>query len=168
MRDPTALHEAFRRGDLGAVRVGLGAPVDFPNGPCPPGFGESCLEYAIYHGPLAFIRTLLELGADANYDSQTGFPALIAALSGTAADRYEVIELLLSFAADTERRGVNDYTALHYAVVARDEKAIGLLLAHGADPEARTRIDDHATPLEEAENLGLADAAAMLRKHLRR
>jgi ankyrin repeat protein len=84
MGNPLVLHEAYKRGDLAAVRAELGEPADFPNCTCPPAFGETCLEYAIYHSPLAFIRTLLELGADPNYDSQTGFPALIAALSGTS------------------------------------------------------------------------------------
>ena len=39
------------------------------------------LESAIYHSPLAFIRELLELGANANYPDHAGFPSLIAALS---------------------------------------------------------------------------------------
>ena len=39
-----------------------------------------------------------------------------------------------------------------------------LLLAHGADLNARTRIDDYATPLEEMENLGREQSVAFLRK----
>jgi uncharacterized protein len=39
-----------------------------------------------------------------------------------------------------------------------------LLLAHGADPHARTRIDHCATPLEEAERLGRSAAARILRR----
>jgi hypothetical protein len=39
-----------------------------------------------------------------------------------------------------------------------------LLLAHGADLNARTRIDDYATPLEEMEILGREQAAAFLKK----
>ncbi|MHA1569903.1 MAG: hypothetical protein ACTSXZ_10565 [Alphaproteobacteria bacterium] len=57
----------------------LGDPPDFPNCLCPPGTGEHCLEYAIYHSPLAFVRAPLDLGADPNYHSPGGFPALIAA-----------------------------------------------------------------------------------------
>jgi hypothetical protein len=38
--------------------------------------------YAIYHSPLAFIRILLEIGANPNTPVDDGFPPLIAALSG--------------------------------------------------------------------------------------
>ena len=41
-----------------------------------------------------------------------------------------------------------------------------LLLAHGADLNARTRIDDYATPLEEMEILGREQSVAFLTKAL--
>jgi Ankyrin repeats (many copies) len=72
------------------------------------------LEYAIYHGPLPFVRELLELGADPNYQDHAGFPALIAALSTDRPDRSQLIELL-DAGADIEARGIHDRTPLHYA-----------------------------------------------------
>jgi ankyrin repeat protein len=164
MREAIAIHEAYQRGDLCALKLLLGDPPDFPNCPGPAGVGDIILEYAIYHSPLPFIRTLLELGADPNYRDDAGFPSLIAALSTDRVDRYEIVELLLSFGADIDQRGLNDWTPLHHAAAHDDLEAIALLLAHGADPSARTRIDDHATPLEEAEHLGRAAAARMLRE----
>jgi uncharacterized protein len=161
--DPTNFHEAFTRGDLGAVKHALGDPPGFPNSRGEHAFGEP-LEYAIYHSPLPFIRTLLELGADPSYQDGTGFPSLIAALSTDRSDKYQLLELLLSFGADIQQRGVNDYTPLHYAANLDDADAVELLLAHGADPTARTNIDDFATPLEEAENLGRTKAAEALRR----
>ncbi len=69
---------AFRNGDLSALRAAVADPANIPNGPMPRTIGN-CLEYAIYHSPLAFIRTLLEIGADPNPVNQGGFPPLIAA-----------------------------------------------------------------------------------------
>ena len=54
---------AFRTGDLAALRAAVDDPASVPHGPMPLTVG-SCLDYAIYHSPLAFIRTLLEIGAD--------------------------------------------------------------------------------------------------------
>ena len=165
MNEALAIHDAYVRGDLQALRALLGDPPDFPNCQGPPGMGEIILEYAIYHSPLAFIRELLELGADPNYDEHAGFPSLIAALSSSdRPDMHQTLELLLSFGADVQQRGHNDYTPLHYAAAMEDTGAMELLLAHGADLEARTRIDDYATPLEETEILGREKAATFLRK----
>ena len=54
---------AFRLGDLEALRAAVDDPANMPNGPIPLAIGP-CLEYAIYHSPPVFIRTLLEIGAD--------------------------------------------------------------------------------------------------------
>lgn len=157
MKQALAIHEAYVEGDLGRLRALLGDPRDFPNCLGPSGVGEIPLEYAIYHSPPDFVRTLLELGANANYEDHAGFPSLIAALSCEDPSRgRELLELLLHFGADPDQRGVNDYTPLHYAVTqARDPKAIAILIGAGADPTLRTRIDEYATPLEEAEILGV-------------
>ena len=163
------IDEAFQKGDLDALRAAVDDPAVVPNGRMPPAIG-SCLVYAIYHSPLAFIRTLLEIGADPSPPVEHGFPPLIAALSCTHAtpgatrrkDVDDVLRLLLSSGADPNQRGVNDYTPLHMAVAVRNPLAVQILLEGGADPELRTRIDDCATPAEMAEAAGLADIAAML------
>lgn len=80
------IDDAFRRGDLEALRDSVDDPSVIPNGPMPIEIG-SCLVSAIYHSPLAFIRTLLEIGADPNAPVDDGFPPLIAALSCTRAER---------------------------------------------------------------------------------
>src|SRR5262245_44676504 len=76
------IDEAFRRGDLEALRTAVEDPAIVPNGRMPDSVG-SCLVYAIYHSPGAFIRTLLEIGADSNIPVDDGFPPLIAALTCT-------------------------------------------------------------------------------------
>ena len=163
------IDDAFRAGDLDGLRAALDDPAAVPHGPMPDTIG-SCLVYAIYHSPLSFIRTLLELGADPNAPVDDGFPPLIAALckvrevpgSTARTDVDEVLRLLLASGADPNQRGINDYTPLHMAVEVGYRRAIPILLEAGADPGLRTRIDAYDTPEEMAAAAGLADIAAML------
>ena len=165
------IDDAFRQGDLDALRAAVADPDVVPNGRMPDTIG-SCLVYAIYHSPLAFIRTLLELGADPNAPADDGFPPLIAALScsrdvpGAKArgDVDDIIRLLLSFHADPNQRGINDYTPLHMAVAERNALAIQMLLDGGADPGLRTRIDECETPLDMARSIGRADLVTLLER----
>src|SRR5215510_7956395 len=163
------IDDAFHKGDLRALCEAVEDPALVPNGRMPITIG-SCLVYALYHSPLHFIRTLLEIGADPNAPVDDGFPPLIAALCCTRdepgvnrrTDVDEVLRLLLSFGAGVNQRGINDYTPLHMAVAERNLLAIQRLLDHGADPDLRTRIDEYETPLEMAEAAGLTDSAALL------
>jgi ankyrin repeat protein len=164
---------AFREGSLKQLREALEGHDVIPNGILPRGVGGgSCLEYAIYRSPITFIRELLELGADPNFDDPGGFPPLIAALScsrtvaGSSArsDVCDILRLLLQFRADPNQRGINDYTPLHMAVTEGNLEAVEVLLHHGADKTLRTRIDEYETPLEMAEKAGLHAIAAMLSK----
>ncbi len=162
---------AFRVGDLAALKAAVEDADSVPNGPMPLAIGP-CLEYAIYHSPVAFIRTLLEIGANPNPDrgDHIGFPPLIAALScsrsqpGSPArpDVLDIMKLLLQFGADPNQRGINDYTPLHMAVGEQNLAAVRLLLEAGADPELRTRIDDYETPREMAVSAGLGEIAEAL------
>ena len=129
-----------------------------------------CLEYAIYHSPISFIRELLELDANPNPTDHAGFPPLIAALSCSRphsgspgrTDTADILALLLMFGADPNQRGVNDYTPLHMAVSERHASAAQILLDAGADPRLRTRIDQCETPHEMAERAGLHEMANLL------
>ncbi len=165
---------AFRAGNLAALRAAVDDPASVPNGPMPLAIGP-CLEYAIYHSPLPFIRTLLEIGADPNPvdHDHAGFPPLIAALSCSRPspgspgrpDVQEILEVLLSFRSDPNQRGINDYTPLHMAVSERNPGAVELLLQNGAEPGLRTRIDDCETPREMAEKAGFGEIAELLAAH---
>ena len=160
---------AFREGDLAALRAAVDDPASVPNGPMPLTIG-SCLEYAIYHSPLPFVRTLLEIGADPNPADHAGFPPLIAALSCSRPrpgspgrpDVLEILRLLLAFKSDPNQRGINDYTPLHMAVSENSLQAVELLLQAGAAPRLQTRIDDCETPREMAEKAGLREIAELL------
>jgi ankyrin repeat protein len=43
---------------------------------------------------------------------------------------------------------MNDYTALQVAVIERRSEIVSILLAHGADPLLRTRIDDFESAVD--------------------
>jgi ankyrin repeat protein len=159
----TGFRAAFGAGDLQAVKSMVEEPGEFPNSWIP-ALRTFPLEYAIYHSPVPFIRELLALGADPNYQHEATFPSLLAALSTEREDRYEIVDLLLGAGAHLHQRGVNDYTPLHYAATRNDARAVELLLARGADPTARTRIDELTTPLEEAERLRHEEVAGILRQ----
>src|SRR5918993_2340016 len=140
------LERAMREGNLDATRAAVDAD-GFPNVRDPLTWTH-LLALAISWSPLPFVRDLLDLGADPNFEAADGFPAVYGALSTERADRLELVKLLLARGADPNARGINDYTPLHLAVSQHDEAAMRLLLAHGADPALPTRIDQCATPLE--------------------
>ena len=161
---------AFRASDLAPLRGAIGPVEGFPNIVAHPAIGL-CLTYAIYHSPLALVRALLDAGADVRGDAGDGFPPVIAALStfesapgGPAReDAPALLELLLARGGDVAERGINDFTPLHLAAGIDHLGAVDLLLAHGADPNAMTRIDDCETPLEVALQAGHAEVVARLR-----
>ena len=158
------LNAAYRAGDMAGVKAALGWPEDFPNTPQPMKLasGDRPLVTAISLSPLRFIRQLLDLGADPNYQALDGFPSLFAAIDSPRADACDVLGLLLRYGARTDQRGINDWTPLHHAVARRNLPAVRKLLDHGADPHARTRIDDCSTALEDALSTGFIEAAAAM------
>jgi ankyrin repeat protein len=160
-----ALTLAYRAGDLAGVKAVLGWPEHFPNSPQPfeLASGDRPLVTAINLSPLRFVRQLLDLGADPNYEALDGFPSLFAAIDADRPDRLEVLTLLLQHGARADMRGLNDWTPLHYAVARRNLEAVRLLLERGADPHAKTRIDDFASALEDAESAGFTEAAEAMR-----
>ena len=159
MDNDVALDAAIRAGDMTTLRRLAGDAWPEAVDAC----GASYLILAIYHGPVSLVQALLAAGADPNAPVDDGFPTLFAAIDRVAPGQMDVLAALLAAGADVQQRGANDYTALHYAASRDAADAVRLLLAHGADPAARTRIDHYATALEEAERFGHAVGAAALR-----
>lgn len=160
-----AIDDAFRSGDFEGLGHALGGSSRWfdEHMPFELGLGHP-LEYAIYWSPTAFISKLMDAGSNPNYHDPAGFPAIIAALSTEREDKLDIVRDLVNHGADPNGRGINDWTPLHYAVSLRDLDAIRLLLAAGADPTLKTRIDDYATALEEAEGGGFEAGASLLRE----
>jgi len=86
-----------------------------------------------------------------------GDPALIL-----AARWGHAVELLLSHGVDVDERGSNWMTALMHAAAAGNQRLCGVLLARGADPDARDLFGRDAEWW--AEQGGHDSAARLLRK----
>jgi uncharacterized protein len=113
--------------------------------------GDTALMFAARVGDLASARLLLAAGANVNDADAWGVSAMVlAAHSGFT----EMVEFLLDRGADANAIGPG-FTALHEAVMRRDERMVTALLAHGANPntplqtwtpERRSSADFNFTP----------------------
>ena len=96
---------------------------------------ETALMFAARVGDLGSAKLLVAAGANVNDADAWGVSATaLAAHSGYA----ELVEFLLDNRADPNAAAAG-FTALHAAIMRRDEKMVSALLAHGADPNAALR-----------------------------
>ena len=94
--------------------------------------GYTPLLFAARVGDLASAKLLVAAGADVNETAPYGTSAtVVAAHSGHG----DVAAFLLEKGADPNAAGAG-YTALHAAILRKDEKLVNALLVHGADPNA--------------------------------
>jgi ankyrin repeat protein len=100
-----------------------------------PAGGETALLFAARVGDLASAELLVAAGANVNDADAWGVSATtLAAHSGFG----ELVEFLLEEGADPNA-AVPGFAALHEAIMRRDEKMVGALLAHGADANVPLR-----------------------------
>src|SRR5579863_1488943 len=97
--------------------------------------GETALMFAARVGDLASAKLLVAAGANVNDADAWGVSATVLAAHS---DYRELVEFLLEKGADPNAAGAG-FTALHEAIMRRDEKMVSALLAHGADPNAPLR-----------------------------
>ena len=95
--------------------------------------GNTALMFAARAGSVAAAKLLVAAGADVDDADAWGVSAVTLAAH---AGHGELVELLLAAGADPNAAEAG-FTALHTAVMHRDERLAGALLAHGADPNAR-------------------------------
>jgi ankyrin repeat protein len=98
-----------------------------------PAGGETALMFAARVGDLESAKALVAHGADVNDADAWGVSAVTLAAHSNFTD---LVEFLLSAHADPNR-APNGFTALHEAIMHRDQRMVAALLAHGANPNAR-------------------------------
>jgi ankyrin repeat protein len=104
------------------------------NRPIPHG-GETAVLFAARSGDLESTTLLVEAGANVNDADAWGVSALVLAAHSGFTD---VVAFLLKSGADPNLAKPG-FTALHAAIMRRDEGMVTALLAHGADPNTPLR-----------------------------
>ena len=100
---------------------------DVPHG------ANTALTFAARVGDLASARMLVNAGADVNDADARGVSVLVlAAHSGF----NDLVEFILDEGADLDA-AEGGFSALHIAILRRDDGLVRMLLSHGADPNAR-------------------------------
>jgi ankyrin repeat protein len=96
---------------------------------------DTALMFAARVGDLASAKLLVAAGANVNDADAWGISATTLAAHAGHAD---VLEFLLEKGADASADKAG-FSALHTAIMRRDERMVGALLRHGADPNAPLR-----------------------------
>ena len=114
--------------------------------------GATLLMEASARTRLATVKVLLECGADPNACTIRGITALMMVAEVEPPGmimgyHYEIIEGLLAYHADVNKRSITNWTALHSACLLGNLRVIKILLNAGADISVRESIFGD-TPLE--------------------
>ena len=113
--------------------------------------GDTALLFAARVGDFTAAKLLVSAGANVNDADAWGISATVLAAHS---DFRDIVELLLDKGADPNAAAAG-FTALHEAIMRRDEKMVSALLAHGADsntplrtwtPTRRSSHDFHFDP----------------------
>ena len=133
----TALHWAAHYGDAELARalIAAGAKVTAAND-----YGATPMSEAAIVGNVAVLEALLDAGVDADAPTPEGqTPLMVVARTSNLA----AAKLLLERGAEVDAREQwKDQTALMWASAQKQPEMVALLLKHGADENARSKIHD--------------------------
>lgn len=108
-----------------------------------PALCESPLHFALQGGRDDVVKALLAGGADVEHMDNLGRTALFYAVLGTE----ESLRSILNQGANIYQRDYRGLTPLLYAVYHRRDRAVRVLIEHGADVTATSNIGDNALRL---------------------
>jgi len=97
--------------------------------------GETALMFAARVGDLESAKLLVAAGGNVNDQDAWGVSATVLAVHSGYRD---LAEFLLEKGADANQAAAG-FSALHEAIMRRDEQMVAALLGHGADPNAPLR-----------------------------
>ncbi|KAJ5370783.1 uncharacterized protein N7496_006875 [Penicillium cataractarum] len=114
--------------------------------------GGWALFHAAYNGREDTAKRLLRLGADANAKGSHHSFAAVRTVLGVAAwsEHYEMVKLLLTYAADPNERDSRGRTPIFYAAQNGNVSIVELLLKWGADVNIYDFSNPPETPLDSA------------------
>lgn len=165
----TPLHVAVVKGhwDVARLLVKHGADVNVVTGGCGDGYNSyTPLELAVAEADMEFVEFLIRAGANVpDCGNQFHWPLEMAMEreDEKAAERTDVMAVLLEHGADIEWWGVDGYTTLHMAVFNNHPAGAAFLLDHGAKVDP---LDyEGGTPLHLAAQYGNLKCAQILLAH---
>ena len=139
--------------DIAHILIANGANVNFKsNGRVPAIFG------AAQGGHADFVKLLIDNNAKVNVKDENGASPLMAAI---VQGHDQTIKILLDYGAGTKYKEKHyGRTALHIAAIKGNKEAVGMLLAHDAQINAKDNTGN--TPLNLAAKYGNKDVAQLL------
>lgn len=149
------------RADISDLELASQTVKDFPLGK-DSFIGRHWITNAIDCASFETVKWMIHKGVELNFRDDEGYTPVHSCIERKTADKYKILKLLLQSGADVNAHGTSDWTPLHQAAIRDDQEAMLMLLEAGADLNIRTRIDDYATPEEEARRSGHQRSAEFL------